>query len=112
MATRIVVQGGSKCKGKDDILATNKKKRCKDKAMTKKDRTNLVKSIKCIKPKLLVDEVQNNIEEQFTYCKLTAILDKLLKDNEPMLEIVKYHRDSFADLHDKCKQMKNSCMQF
>jgi len=110
MATRTEVQGGKKHKGKDDIPATNKRKCCK--TMTRNDHTNLVKSIKCIEPKLLVDEVQNNIEERFTDCKLTAIVDKLLKDNGPMLEIVRCHRDYFADIHDKCKQMKNSCMQF
>ena len=58
---------------------TTKKKRCSDKAIPKKTRAVLVKSVNSIEPSLLVDEVRHNIEEQFSDGKLNGFVETLLK---------------------------------
>ena len=91
---------------------TTKKKRCSDKAIPKKTRAVLVKSVNSIEPSLLVDEVWHNIEEQFSDGKLNGFVETLLKGYEPMLEIAKHHRDSFVSLYDECKPARSCFMQF
>ena len=44
----------------------SKKKRCTSKAIGKKDRSGLMKSLQCIDSKILVDEMQRDVLEHFT----------------------------------------------
>ena len=45
--------------------------------MPKKIRVDLVKLVKCIEPKLLVDKVRSNVEEQFSDSNLTLLSSHL-----------------------------------
>ena len=58
---------------------SSKKKHCADKTMPKKSRTDLFKSVKCIEPTLLPDDVWSIIEEQFSDSKLSQFVEKLFK---------------------------------
>jgi len=80
--------------------------------MSKKNRTNLIKSVRVIDPSLLVAEVRSSVEEEFTDSALDNFIRVFFEKDELMLQIVSHHRDSFAALYEKCKPMKNSCMQF
>ena len=52
------------------------------------------------------------VEGQFEDSNLRGFIDEIFKEDEPMIEIARKHRDSFAELHVECKQKKNSSMQF
>lgn len=90
----------------------SKKKRRVDKVMPKKDRTELISTVKAIAPSILFEEIRSDIEEQFQDSGLKGFVTSLFENDELMLQIVRHHRDTFAVLYEKCKPMKNSFMQF
>ena len=91
---------------------TKKKKQRTSKAMTKKTREELSKSLQLIEPKTIMEEKKRNVEEHIQNGQLCNFVDALFEKEEPMLEIVRHHRDSFISLYGKCKALKNSCMEF
>ena len=106
---------GKKCAEKsttDGESKGNKKKRCISKAMSKKMREDLSKSLQCLEPKMLVEEMKRDVEEHFGDGHLCGFLEALFENKEPMLEIARHHRDSFVMLYGECKALKNSCMEF
>ena len=91
--------------------AAGKKKSCLSKTMFKKNSMELLEALCILVPKLLVEEIHSNVVEYFTSEDLHTFVGKLFED-EPMLKIAKFHRDSFAMLYSECKQPKNSFMGF
>ena len=114
MADKQRATATGKCKGKvtTEKNEEGKKKRCTSKAMSKKERSGLAKFFQCLDPKILVSEMQRDVLEHFSDCNLAKFASELFENDEPMLEIARYHRDSFVNLYGKCKPLKNSCMEF
>ncbi|XP_065907081.1 uncharacterized protein [Dysidea avara] len=52
------------------------------------------------------------VEELFGDSKFREFINELFEEDEPIMEIARQHRDSFAALYGECKQQKNSSMQF
>ena len=46
------------------------------------------------------------VEEQLGDSNFREIIDELFKEDEPMMETVKQHCDSFAVLYGECKQKR------
>lgn len=113
-ATRGATAESRKHKGKvtTEKNEESKKKRCTSKAMCKKDRTGLMKSLQCLDPKILVNEMQRDVLEHFADGNLGKFASELFENDEPMLEIARHHRETFVTLYGKCKLLKNSCMEF
>ena len=88
-ATRGATVESRKRKGKvtTEKNEESKKKRCTSKAMCKKDRTDLMKSLQCLDPTILVNEMQRDVLEHFADGNLGKFASKLFENDEPMLEI-------------------------
>ena len=99
-----------KCDEKDE--GSQPKKRCTSKAMTKKDRSNLTKSLQCLDVKILLDEIQRDVSEHFTDGKLSKFASELLESERIIVEIARHHLEAFIHLYGKCKALKNSRMEF
>ena len=101
---------GRKTVDSDEV--SKPKKRCTSKAMTKKDRSNLTKSLQCLDVKILMDEMQRDVLEHFTDGKLSKFASELFGNNSLILKIAKHHLEAFIHLYGKCKALKNSRMEF
>ena len=91
---------------------TRKKKQRTLKAMTKKTCEELCKSLQCIEPKTIIEEMKRDVEEHIQDGQLCNFVDALFEKEEPVLEIARHHRDSFISLYGECKALKNLCMEF
>jgi len=79
------------------------KKHCTSKAMSKKERSGLMKFLQCLDPKILASKIQHDALEHFSDGNLAKFASELFENDEPMLEISRYHCKSFVDLYGKCK---------
>ena len=92
--------------------STAKRRKTVSKVIPKKKRQDLVKSLRSTDLNTLRSEMLGAVEEQFGDSDFRDFIDELFKEGEPMMEISRQHRDSFAILYGECKQKKNSFMQF
>ena len=93
---------------------TVKQKRRKPavKAMPKKKRQEMLKSVGSVQLNSFQVEVRKAVEEQFADSNFCAFISELFKEEEPIMQILRQHRDSFVLLYSECKQQKNSFMRF
>ena len=82
------------------------------KSIPKKKRQGLLKSLKRVELNNLRAEIRTAVEEQFTDSSLCEFINELFKEEEPMMEIVRQHRENFVLLYGECKRQKNSFMRF
>ena len=76
-----------------------------------KERLGLTKFLQSLDPKILVTKMQCDVLEHFSDGPLAKFASDLFENDDPMLEIARYHQDSFIDLYGKCKVLKNSCKE-
>ena len=90
----------------------SQKRRKPAKSIPKKKRQHLLKSLRSVELNNLRAEIRMAVEEQFADSNLCEFINELFKEEEPMMEIVRQHRDNFVLLYGECKRQKNSFMRF
>ena len=93
-------------------VGKGKRRKPTSKVIPKKKRQDLMKYLRAIELSTLRIEMRTAVEEQFGDGQFQQFLDKLFKEDKPVMEIAAQHRESFAFLYGECKQQKNSVMQF
>ena len=66
---------------------SSKKKQRVAKVMPKKDRTELIKTIKAIVPSIIVEEIRSDIEEQFKDSELEGFVATLFEMTNPCCKL-------------------------
>jgi len=91
--------------------AEQPKKKRQKKVMNKKARETLQGSLNCIDTSLLVLEAVARIREEFDLSS-THLIDEFCSSKQLLQDLAGFHRDTFVELHVKCKKEKNSQLQF